>query len=107
MQEGSFTVFAPTDDAFAKIAPETLEALLADVPKLQEVLKLHVLSGNVKSGKFASFKDNAPDTLKGDKLQVKVARDGVITFNSGAKVEKADIKCGNGFIHVVDTVMMP
>jgi uncharacterized surface protein with fasciclin (FAS1) repeats len=97
--KGPFTVFAPTDKAFAKIPPEKLEAILADKELLTKILKAHVVEGKVL----------AADVLKMDGKKVNGftidAKDGVKIGE--AKVEKPDIVCGNGVIHVIDTVLMP
>ena len=100
-------MFAPSDEAFAKVAPETLEGLLADKEKLEAVLKFHVVAGNLKVNKLTALKDTPPATVNGAPLAIKVARDGVVTLPSNAKVVTPDIKCSNGYIHVIDTVMMP
>jgi len=100
---GPFTVFAPTDEAFAKVPKDALDALAKDKPKLQAVLKYHVLTSawtldDVKSVKTAG-------TAMGQSLAI-ASSGGAVTVN-GAKIIKADIKCSNGVIHVIDAVLMP
>ncbi|MEO8248977.1 MAG: fasciclin domain-containing protein [Burkholderiales bacterium] len=98
---GPFTVFAPTDEAFAKIPKEQLDALLKDKAKLTKVLTYHVVPAKVmasdaKPGKVAS--------VEGEKLTL--ATQGGVTVDN-AKVVKADIVVDNGVIHAIDTVLMP
>ena len=98
---GPFTVFAPTDAAFAKVPKAQLDALLADKPKLTKVLTYHVVAGkvmakDVKAGKVKS--------VEGSELML--ATDGGVTVN-GAKVVAADVAADNGVIHAIDTVLMP
>ena len=99
---GPFTVFAPTNDAFAKIPADTLEAVLADKAKLTSILTYHVVSGKVMSKDVATMTE-AP-TVQGGKVKID-ASNGVMI--NDAKVVTADIECSNGVIHVIDTVLMP
>ena len=99
---GPFTVFAPTDEAFAKIPAATLTALLADKKKLTKVLQAHVVPGKVMA---ADVKTMKAKTLGGADIEV-VVKDGKVTFG-GANVTATDIDCTNGVIHVIDTVVMP
>ncbi len=101
--EGPFTVFAPTDDAFAAVPEETLNALLADKAELTKVLTYHVSSGKYMAEDVVSM-DNIT-TLEGNMLDVEVTNEGV--FVGGAKVIQTDIQCSNGVIHVIDTVLIP
>lgn len=102
---GPFTVFAPSDDAFAKLPPGTVESLVQPENKatLVSILTLHVVSGKVMASDVAGQK-LTPASVQGEVLHVD-GTDGV-TVN-GAKVVSADIECTNGVIHVIDTVMMP
>jgi len=100
---GPFTVFAPTDEAFAKVPKATLDALAANKAKLQEVLKYHVLTSNWSSSDVKMVK--SAGTVQGQSLTIGQAG-GAITVN-GAKVIKADIACSNGVIHVIDAVLLP
>ncbi len=99
---GPFTVFAPTDAAFAKLPAGTVEALLANPDKLKSILLFHVVSGSVLAKDVTGLK-SAP-TIFGQNLTVDAA-DGVKI--NGAKVTAADIVCSNGVIHVIDTVLLP
>ncbi|MBE7492326.1 MAG: fasciclin domain-containing protein [Planctomycetes bacterium] len=102
---GPLTVFAPTDDAFAKLPKETLEALLKpeNKAKLQAILKFHVVSGSVKAADAVKLKEAA--TLNGAAARIEVKDKEV--FIAGAKVIITDIPALNGVIHVIDAVMIP
>ncbi len=99
--KGPFTVFAPTDEAFAKIPKADLDALLKDKAKLTAVLTYHVVAGKVLA---ADVKAGKVKTVQGSELTVTTAG-GVKVDN--AKVIKTDIVADNGVIHVIDTVIMP
>lgn len=104
--DGPFTVFAPTDEAFAKLPKETLASLLKpeNKSKLVDILTYHVVSGKVMA-KTAVTLDKATALNKKDiALAVKGES---LTLNGTAKVVTADIKCSNGVIHVIDTVIQP
>ena len=103
--DGPFTVFAPTDDAFAALPEGTVETLLKPENKeqLQAVLTYHVLAGSVMSGDIAG-KTLSPQTVNGQTIDVD-ATDGVKINN--ANVVTADIEASNGVIHVIDTVLLP
>ena len=98
---GPFTVFAPTDEAFAKIPKADLDALLKDKAKLTAVLTYHVVAGKVMA---ADVKAGKVKTVQGSELTVSTSM-GVSVDN--AKVVKTDIVADNGVIHVIDTVIMP
>ena len=100
---GPFTVFAPTDEAFAKLPPGTLEALLKDKNKLKSILIFHVVAGDLKAQSVLGGAELT--TLQGQKLQASSAA-GQVTINQ-AKLLKADVNCSNGVIHVIDTVLLP
>jgi uncharacterized surface protein with fasciclin (FAS1) repeats len=101
----ALTVFAPTDEAFAKLPPETLAMLMKPENKaeLVKILTFHVVPGRVYSDQAIAAKSAA--TVQGGRVNI-AARDGAVTVN-GAKVVKADIDATNGVIHVIDTVMLP
>jgi uncharacterized surface protein with fasciclin (FAS1) repeats len=101
---GPFTVFAPTDEAFAKLPAGTVESLLKpeNKDKLVAILTYHVVPGKVMA---ADVKTMKAKTVNGKELDIKVA-DGAVTVNS-AKVIKTDVAASNGVIHVVDTVLLP
>ena len=100
--KGPFTVFAPTDEAFAKVPKADLEALLADKAKLTAVLTYHVVPGKVMSGDVVKLQ--SATTVQGSNVKID-ATDGVRV--DGAKVVQADIEASNGVIHVIDTVIRP
>ena len=100
--KGPFTVFAPTDEAFAKLPAGTLEALLKDKQKLASILTYHVVPGKVMS---AQVKPGQVKTVEGQSLTVSTMNGAVMVDN--AKVIKTDIVASNGVIHVIDTVVLP
>lgn len=102
--KGPFTVFAPTDEAFAKLPEGTVESLLKpeNKEKLVAILTYHVVAGKVMA---ADVKTMKVKTVNGKELDVKVA-DGVVTVDN-AKVIKTDVAASNGVIHVIDTVVLP
>jgi transforming growth factor-beta-induced protein len=102
---GPFTVFAPTDDAFAKLPAGTLDTLLKpeNKDKLTQVLTYHVVSGNLLAADLAKL--TTAKTLNGKEVTIKVDDDKV--FINDAQVIIADILCTNGVIHVIDTVLIP
>lgn len=99
---GPFTVFAPTDEAFAKIPKDKLDALLKDKAALTKVLTYHVVSGKVMAH---DVKAGPCKTVQGDSIAVTVDN-GKVKVDS-AIVTKTDIVADNGVIHVIDTVLMP
>ncbi len=99
--KGPFTVFAPTDEAFAKIPKADLDALLKDKAKLTAVLTYHVVPGKVMA---KDVKAGMVKTVQGGSLTVATA--GGVTVD-GAKVVKTDIVADNGVIHVIDSVVLP
>ena len=101
--EGPLTVFAPTDEAFAKLPKGALEGLLADKEKLAAVLKYHVVPGKVMAADVVKLKE--AKSLQGQTIAIQ-AKDGV-KLNGAANVVKTDIECSNGVIHVIDTVILP
>ncbi|WP_409994788.1 fasciclin domain-containing protein [Blastopirellula marina] len=101
--DGPFTVFAPTDAAFAKLPKGTVDSLLKDKEKLGKILKYHVVAGKVMAADAAKL--DSADTLAGASLKIQ-AKDGGVMIND-AKVIKADIVTSNGVIHVIDTVLIP
>jgi uncharacterized surface protein with fasciclin (FAS1) repeats len=99
---GPFTVFAPTDDAFAQIPQETLQAVLADKEKLTAILTYHVVPGKLM----------AADVAKSTQLQTVQGQSITVTTEGGVRVDDAnviqtDIEADNGVIHVIDRVIMP
>ena len=100
---GPYTVFAPTDEAFAKIPKADLDALMKDKAKLSSVLQYHVLTGNVSAADLKMMKDFG--TAQGQRIQI--ASSGTTLKLNNATVVKADVPASNGVIHVIDTVLLP
>ncbi len=102
---GPFTVFAPTDEAFSKLPPGTVESLLKpeNKDKLKGILLYHVVSGDVTAAQVIEL--SSAKTLNGQDLKLTV-HDGTVMVND-AKVVKADVLASNGVIHVIDTVLLP
>jgi uncharacterized surface protein with fasciclin (FAS1) repeats len=101
--EGPFTVFAPTDAAFAKVPTETLNALLADKAALANVLTYHVVAGKVMAADVVKL--TSAVTVQGQSVSIEV-KDGKV-YVDGAQVVATDIKASNGVIHVIDAVILP
>ncbi|MEP6551323.1 MAG: fasciclin domain-containing protein [Gemmatimonadales bacterium] len=99
---GPFTVFAPTDAAFAKLPAGTMEGLLADIPKLTAVLTYHVVPGRVMADDVVNIK--SATTAQGQSVSIDTTNGVHI---DGATVTQADIVADNGVIHVVDSVLLP
>ena len=102
ISDGPFTVFAPTDEAFAKLPKGTVESLLKDKAKLTSILTYHVVSGKVMSKDVMNLKKAT--TVQGQDINIDT-ESGVKVNN--ANVVKADIETSNGVIHVIDTVILP
>jgi uncharacterized surface protein with fasciclin (FAS1) repeats len=100
--KGPFTVFAPTDEAFAKLPAGTVEALLQDKQKLAQVLTYHVVPGKVTA---SQVKPGAVKTVQGQSLRVRTEGGGVMVDN--ARVIQTDVMASNGVIHVIDSVVLP
>ena len=100
---GPFTVFAPTDEAFAKLPAGTLDGLLKDPEKLKAILLYHVVSGKVLAADVVKLTEAT--TVNGKSVKID-ATNGVV-LNGTAKVLKADVLTSNGVIHVIDTVLLP
>jgi uncharacterized surface protein with fasciclin (FAS1) repeats len=101
--KGPFTVFAPTDEAFAKVPKATIDGLLADKKALTKVLTYHVVPGKVLAADVVKLK--SAKTVEGAPVEITV-KDDKVMINS-AHVIKADILCSNGVIHVIDSVLLP
>jgi uncharacterized surface protein with fasciclin (FAS1) repeats len=104
--KGPFTVFAPTDEAFAKLPAGTVEDLLKpeNKEKLKAILLYHVVSGKVKAKDVAKLNGKTAKTIQGGTVAIDTTSG--VKIND-ATVVKADIKAKNGIIHVIDTVLMP
>lgn len=103
--KGPFTVFAPTDDAFAKLPAGKVDDLLKpeNKEKLKAILLYHVVSGKVTSKQVVTM--NSAKTVNGETVKIEV-KDGKVIINN-ATVVKADVEASNGVIHVIDTVLLP
>jgi len=101
---GPFTVFAPTDEAFAKLPNGTVDALLKDIPKLKKILTYHVVSGKVKAADFSLTLKSAT-TVEGSDVKID-ASNGSVKVND-ATVSTPDVAADNGVIHIIDTVLIP
>jgi len=105
--KGPFTVFAPTDDAFAKLPKGTVEGLLKDVPKLKAILTYHVVPGKVMAADVVKLK--TAKTVQGQDVKIDASKWHLhknVKIND-ANVVKADIVTDNGVIHVIDKVILP
>jgi uncharacterized surface protein with fasciclin (FAS1) repeats len=101
--DGPYTVFAPTDEAFAKLPEGTVESLLANPDQLREVLLYHVVPGRVMASDVVSL--DSAKTVQGSEIDIMLA-DGGVRIND-ANVTATDIETSNGVIHVIDTVIIP
>ncbi len=99
---GPFTVFAPTDEAFAKLPAGTVDSLLKDIPKLKKILTYHVVSGKVMAADAAKLK--SAKTVEGSEIKID-ASNGVKINDS--TVTTADVAADNGVIHIIDSVLLP
>jgi uncharacterized surface protein with fasciclin (FAS1) repeats len=100
---GPFTVFAPTDEAFAKLPAGTVEGLLKDKPRLTAILTYHVVAGKVEAADVVKL--DSAKTVNGKSVTIKVV-DGKVHVDN-ATVTAADVQASNGVIHVIDTVLIP
>jgi uncharacterized surface protein with fasciclin (FAS1) repeats len=99
---GPFTVFAPTDEAFAKLPKGTVEGLLKDIPKLKKILTYHVVAGKVMAADVIKLK--SATTVEGSDVKIDASHG--VKINSST-VTTSDVAADNGVIHIVDTVLMP
>jgi uncharacterized surface protein with fasciclin (FAS1) repeats len=104
LSKGSFTVFAPTNAAFAKVPKATLDALAANPDQLKAVLTYHVAAGRLTAGKVV--RRTRIKTVNGKSIRVSV-RGKTVRLNRTAKVVKANVRASNGVIHVIDRVLIP
>ena len=107
--KGPFTVFAPNDEAFAKLPEGTVEGLLKDIPKLKSVLTYHVVLGKVMAAEVMQMK--SAKTVQGQSVEISYSH-GLAVIGTGVKINnanviKADIAADNGVIHVIDKVILP
>ncbi|GAP93688.1 fasciclin domain-containing protein [Leptolyngbya sp. NIES-2104] len=99
---GPFTVFAPTDEAFAKLPEGTVEGLLKDVPQLKKILTYHVVSGKVMAADVTKLK--SAKTVQGSEVKIDSSKG--VKINEST-VTTPDVAADNGVIHIIDTVLMP
>ena len=102
--DGPFTVFAPTDEAFAALPAGTLDGLLADPEALKQILLYHVVSGKVTAATSSSL--TSADSVEGSPIAIAV-KDGKVYLNDSAQVVATDVMASNGVIHVIDQVILP
>ena len=100
---GPYTVFAPTDEAFAKVPKDVLDGLAKDKAKLQEVLKYHVLTSKWTTDDIKLVKQTG--TVQGKPVMFGMS--GTTMTVNGAKIVKPNVDCSNGMVHVIDTVLLP
>ena len=101
--EGPFTVFAPTDEAFAKLPAGTVEGLLKDLPKLKQILTYHVVAGKVMAADVVKLE--SATTVEGSDVKIDASSGGVKINDS--TVVTPDVETDNGVIHIIDTVLLP
>ncbi|AMM25972.1 fasciclin domain-containing protein [Variovorax sp. PAMC 28711] len=102
---GPFTVFAPTDEAFAKLPAGTVESLLKDIPTLTGILTYHVVAGKVMAADVMTMDGQSAKTVNGAELAI--GTQGGVKLNGKSTVTQTDIECTNGVIHVIDAVLIP
>ena len=102
---GPFTVFAPSDETFAKLPAGTEDGLLKDIPKLKAILTHHVVVGKVMAADVMKMDGKTAATVNGAML--KASTTDSVKLNGEVKVVKTDIECTNGVIHVIDSVLLP
>ncbi len=102
--EGPFTVFAPTDEAFAALPEGTLDALLADPEALAEILTYHVVSGKVLAADVVGL--TSATSVQGSDIAIEVV-DGGVVLNGSANVVTTDVEASNGVVHIIDAVILP
>ncbi len=102
--EGPFTVFAPTDDAFAALGEETINSLLAQPEALSQILLYHVVSGAVVASDVVEL--SSASTVEGSPISIEIV-DGGVVLNGSVNVVTTDIQASNGVIHVIDAVLLP
>lgn len=101
--QGPFTVFAPTDAAFAKLPAGTVDALLKDIPRLRQILTYHVVAGKVEAKDVVKL--SSANTVQGSAVAIRVV-DGKVMIDN-ATVTTADVQASNGVIHIIDSVILP
>jgi uncharacterized surface protein with fasciclin (FAS1) repeats len=106
LERGTYTVFAPTNAAFAKLPKSTLAAVGKNPALLEKVLTYHVVKGKAPAAKVVKLDGKAVKTLEGQRVKVSV-RGGKVYLNGSTRVTKTDVIASNGVIHVIDRVLIP
>jgi uncharacterized surface protein with fasciclin (FAS1) repeats len=106
LSKGNYTVFAPTNAAFAKLPKSTLTAVAEDKSLLKTVLTYHVVKGKVPAAKVVTLNGKSVKTLAGQNVKISVRR-GKVFLNGSTRVTKTDVRASNGVIHVIDRVLIP
>lgn len=106
LKTGNYTVFAPTNAAFAKLPKSTLNAVAGDPALLKKVLTYHVVKGKVPAAKVVALDGKSVKTLAGQTVKVSI-RGGNVYLNGSTRVTKTDVMAANGVIHVVNRVLVP
>jgi uncharacterized surface protein with fasciclin (FAS1) repeats len=106
LKKGSYTVFAPTDAAFAKVPKATLNKVASDPALLKKVLLYHVVKGAVPAKTVVTLDGKSAKTLAGPSVKITI-RNGKVFLNGSTKVVKVDVMASNGVIHVIDKVLLP
>ena len=106
LQSGTWTVFAPTDAAFAKVPKATLAKLGSNPALLKKVLLYHVVKGGVPASKVVTLNGKSVGTVSGSPVQIKIVG-GNVFLNKLTKVTKTDVKASNGYIHIINKVLIP
>jgi len=106
LKKGNYTVFAPTNAAFAKLPKSTLTAVAEDRALLKSVLTYHVVKGTVPAAKVVTLNGKSVKTLSGQTVKVSV-RGGKVFLNGSSRVTRTDVMASNGVIHVINKVLVP
>ena len=106
LKKGSYTVFAPTNAAFAKLPKSTLTAVAKDPVLLQKVLTYHVVKGKAPAAKVVTLNGKSVKTLEGQAVKISI-RGGKVYLNGSTRVTKTNVMASNGVIHVIDRVLIP
>ena len=106
LEKGNYTVFAPTNAAFAKLPKATLQAVGENPALLKKVLTYHVVKGKVPAAKVVTLGGTSVKTLQGQTVKVSI-RGGKVFLNGSTRVTKTDVMAANGVIHVIDRVLVP
>ena len=106
LEKGTYTVFAPTNAAFAKVPKSTLAAVAKDPALLQKVLTYHVVKGKAPAAKVVTLNGKSVKTLEGQAVKISI-RGGKVYLNGSTRVTKTNVMASNGVIHVIDRVLIP